>query len=140
MEKPTKLPCFIPSIFFIHLFLFLFFSRTHSRRHDSATPVRVAASPHGHGAGVVPQSPMVQSAGSSLSAHYPQSVQQATAQQPGSQGQQQILVARPQLQQQAHPMNRPRKCRCYLILESLPIQCIHPRIVVILRVLALHSF
>ena len=70
---------------------------------------------------------MVQPAGSSLSAHYPQGVQQATALQPGSQGQQQILVARPQLQQQTHPMNRPRKCRCYLFLESLPNR---PRIVV----------
>ena len=113
--------CF-PSIYFI-----IGFSRTHSRRHDSATPVRVAASPHGHGAGVVQQSPMVQPAASSLSAHYPQGVQQATALQPGSQGQQQILVARPQLQQQTHPMNRPRKCRCYLFLESLPNR---PRIVV----------
>lgn len=75
------------------------------RRHETATPVRIAASPHG--GGLVQQSQMVQPAGGSVGAHYPQGVQQATGQQPGTQGQQQILVARPQLQQQTHHINRP---------------------------------
>ena len=57
------------------------------------------------------QSQMVQPAGGSgMGAVYPQGVQQAAAQQPGVQGQQQILLARPQLQQPTPHINRPRKC------------------------------
>ena len=101
----SLLSCIIP--------WFCFLSRIHSRRHETATPIRIAASPHG--GGLVQQSQMVQPAGGSMGALYPQGVQQAAAQQPGTQGQQQILLARPQLQQQTHHINRPRKCRCMVV-------------------------